>query len=199
MSKEQIMKMAEDKGISFEEMQRILDAKNDEGDEGNEGGDGEDEMFTQSELDRRISLAVEKNSKKVMQQMEERKKQEIEKARTEAEEYAKMSEREKQDADLKKRLEELEQREAMIQKQELKSQIAKDLEENGLPPTLADALIPLGDNEKIKEVIKDMRKSVEEQVNTSVGERLAGDTPPEGGGGITDDPFTKRIKKIRGK
>lgn len=196
MNKEEIERLARERGISFEEMKLQLDAQDDDG-EGEESNEGK-ETFTQSELDRRISLAVEKNSKKLMQQMEEKKQLEIEKAKTEAEEYARMTEKEKNEADMRKRLAELEERELALQRKELKAQISTDLQENDLPTTLADALIPLGDNEKIKLAIKEMKESVESQVNTAVESRLAGDTPPEGGGGITDDPFTKRIKKIRG-
>lgn len=196
MDKEAIMKMAKEQGISYDEMVALLEyEKNKDEDEDEDSKDS----FSRSELDRRISQAVETNSKRIKQELEAQKLEEIEKAKSEAEDYAKMSEREKQEAEMKKRIEELEERETQIQRKELRAQISTDLHEQNLPTTLADALIPLGDNEKIKEAIKSMKNSVDEQVKLAVEERLSGDVPPQGGGGLPDDPFTQRIKKIRGR
>lgn len=191
MDKEAIMKLAKEKGISYEEMVALL------ADEQDDDKGEADETFTRSELDRRISQAVETNSKRLKEQLEEQKKVEIEKAKNEAEEYARMTEQEKQEAQWKKRIEELEARESQLQRQELRAQISNDLSEHNLPTDLADALIPLGDSEKIKEAIKSMKASIDTQVKSAVDERLSGAVPPEGGGGLPDDPFVKRIKGIK--
>lgn len=191
MNKDEIMKLAKEKGISYDEMVAILKEEQDE------KSDNDEKTFTQSELDRRINQAVETNSKRIKEQLEEQKQAEIEKAKSEAEEYARMTEQEKLEAKMKKRIEELEAREAQLQRNELRSQITSDLQEHKLPESLVDILVPLGDSEKIKGAIKTMRESVDEQINSAVKERLAGSVPPESGGGLPDDPIKKRIKKIK--
>lgn len=153
--------------------------------------------YSQSEVDRQISKAVESAIQKQRAKWEEEKQQEIEQAKDEAAEYAKMTQKEKEEAEFKKRLEELERREKELNNRQLLNEIESDLKENELPIALADALLALQDNEKIKNKISDIKKHVDEQVNVRVKEALRQDTPNEGTKELSSDPFTAKLAKYK--
>lgn len=133
--------------------------------------------YTQSEVDRQISKAVENALEKNRAKWEEEKQEQIEKERNEAAEYAKLTQKEKEEADYKKRLEELEKRERELNNRQLASQIESDLRENNLPVAFTDSLLAIQDNEKIKEAISDIKKEFVDAINTQVKDALRQDTP----------------------
>ncbi|KGX88007.1 DUF4355 domain-containing protein [Pontibacillus litoralis] len=141
-------------------------------------GDPGKETFTQSEVDSKISKAVESALKKQQEKFEKQKQDEINKAKQDAAEYAKMTAQEKQQADYEKRMKQLEQRERELNQKQLHSEIVTDLKEDGLPTEFAESLIHLGDNEKIKDSISNIKKVFDEAVNNAVKEKLRQD-PPE--------------------
>ena len=133
--------------------------------------------YTQSEVDRQISKAVENALEKNRAKWEKEKQEQIEKERNEAAEYAKLTQKEKEEADYKKRLEELEKRERELNNRQLASQIESDLRENNLPVAFTDSLLAIQDNEKIKEAISDIKKEFVDAINTQVKDALRQDTP----------------------
>lgn len=154
-----------------------------EGEDGGQGGsDGEagSETFTKSDVDRMISKAIEKRDAKLKADFELEKQEAIEKAKAEGESYAKLTEKEKQDKQLSERQSALDAREKEIQLKELKSDIAVDLKEKGIPTTLADTLARLGTAEEIKEFTKTLASAIDEAASAKVKETLRQNTPPEG-------------------
>ncbi|WP_249260907.1 DUF4355 domain-containing protein [Virgibacillus pantothenticus] len=141
------------------------------------GDPEEKETFTKSEVDSRISKAVENAINKQRSKWEKEKQQAIEDAKKDAAEYAKMTEKEKQEADYEKRIKQLEQRERELNLKQLHSAVESDLKEDGLPTEFAESLIHLGDNEKIKEAIAGIKKQFDEAVNAAVKEKLRQNTP----------------------
>lgn len=155
------------------------------------GGDDKPATFTQSEVDRRISKAVDSALAKAQQRYEQEKQQAIEDAKRDAEAYAKMSAKEREDAEFQKRLEEVEKRERLLNEKQLLSEIESDLKENSLPLSFAEPLLKMGENETIKETISAIKKDFDAAVNERVKEELRQETPGAGGfrstGGGTPD------------
>jgi Domain of unknown function (DUF4355) len=150
----------------------------------------EKETFTKSEVDSAISKAVESALKKREKKFEQEKQQAIEDAKKDAAEYAKMTEKEKQEAEYEKRMKQLEQRERELNLKQLRSEVESDLKENGLPTEFAESLIHLEDNEKIKESIDGIKKQFDEAVNAAVKEKLRQDTPKASSGKINNSKVT---------
>ncbi|MEF2293135.1 DUF4355 domain-containing protein [Virgibacillus dokdonensis] len=154
------------------------------------------ETFSKSEVDSAISKAVNNALKKREKKFEQEKQQAIEDAKKDAAEYAKMTEKEKQEVDYQKRMKQLEQRERELNLKQLHSEIATDLKEGGLPIEFAESLIHLEDNEKIKEAITGIKKQFDEAVNAAVKEKLRQETP---GSGVGTSKGTNTIAEIRNK
>jgi len=156
-----------------------------------------EETYTRSDVDREVSKAVEKAIQNQRAKWEEEKAKEIEQAKNEAEEYAKLTQKEKEEAELNKRLEQLEAREQELNRRELLTNIQNDLKENELPVELADTLITIEDNEKIKERITTIKEFIDKSVNEKVKEALRQDTPSESTGEISNDPFAAKLRKYQ--
>jgi len=156
-----------------------------------------EDTFTRSDVDREVSKAVEKAIQNQRAKWEEEKAKELEKAKNEAIEYAKMTQKEKEEAELNKRLEQLEARERELNRRELLTNIQNDLKENELPVELADTLITIEDNEKIKERITTIKEFIDKSVNEKVKEALRQDTPSESTGEISNDPFAAKLRKYQ--
>lgn len=154
----------------------------DENTENQTNDEQDNTTFTQSEVDSQISKAVDSALKKQQAKLEKEKQAELDKAKAEAANYAKMTQKEKEDAEHQKRVKELEDRERELNNRELLSQIESDLKENELPSAFAESLLSIQDNEKIKESITDIKKQFDEAVNAKVKEALRQDTPRTGGG-----------------
>lgn len=168
---------------------------NDEITENTTNEEQENTTFTQSEVDSQISKAVAKALENGKAKWEQKKQEELEQAKNEAAEYAKMTEKEKAEAEYNKRLEELEKREKELNNRQLLSEIQSDLQANELPKELAETLLSLQDNEKIKQQIDSIKKHIDDVVNNRVKETLRQGTPNESTAEITNDPFTQRLQK----
>ena len=136
--------------------------------------------FTQSDVDSQISKAVDKALKNQQKKLEQEKQQAIDDAKKDAEAYAKMTAKEKEDAEYNKRLKQLEDRERELNNKQLLSEIETDLKDNQLPVAFAQSLLAIQDNEKIKEAVTGIKKEFDEAVNNAVKEALRQD-PPETG------------------
>jgi len=152
-----------------------------------EDPEDKDTTFTQSEVDSQISKAVDSALKKQQAKLEKEKQAELDKAKAEAAEYAKLTQKEKEEADYNKRVKALEDREQELNNKELLSQIESDLKENELPPSFAQSLLAIQDNEKIKESITDIKKQFDEAVNEAVKGKLRQDTPPAGSNSLSNN------------
>lgn len=157
----------------------------------------EETTFTQADVDRQISKAVESALSKNKAKWEEEKQAELEKAKNEAAEYAKLTQKEKEEAELTKRLGQLEQREKELNQRELLNQIQGDLKEHNLPLELADSLIHTNDSEKIKTQLTAIKQLVDNEVNARVKEALRQDTPGESNGDLSNDPFQAILNKYK--
>ena len=144
----------------------------------------------QSEFDAAISRAIASHDKNKAAEYQKQ----IEDAKAEGAAYAKLSEKERLDADLAKREQAINDREAKIQREELSISIKTDLDEKKLPTDMAEALIEIGDPDKIKAAVVSIKKSVDEVVNAAVKERLRQDDPQTGastGYSKTVNPYAK--------
>lgn len=132
----------------------------------------------EAEADRKLAKALEKKQAEWQSQLDEK----LAAERKTAEEYAKMTAKEKEDAAYKSRLSELEKREQELNKRQLLTQVEADLKDNSLPVSFASSLLTVGDNEQIKEAINAIKKDFDEAVNDAVKGKLRQDTPKAGGG-----------------
>ena len=100
---------------------------------------------------------------------------------TEAEKLAKMSEDERKQYELQRRLDDLEKKEQAMATRELKNEAIKTLTEKGLPAAVADFV--LGENaEATAKRIDTFKTTFDQAVQAAVEERLKGKTPVTGGG-----------------
>lgn len=144
--------------------------------------------LSEEELQKRIESESDKKLAKVLekkQQEFERKQEEaIQKALEEHQRLSKLSEKERQDAELTKREQEIADREADIKRKELRADAINDLTEKKLPTNFVDFLLA-DDSEKTLENINTFKTSFEEAVNNAVKEALRQETPSSGGGQIS--------------
>jgi Domain of unknown function (DUF4355) len=147
----------------------------------------------EAESDRKLAKALEKKQKEWEAQLEQR----VADAKKDAEQYAKMTQKEKEDAEFKKRLEALDKRERELNTKQLRSEVESDLKTEGLPATFADSLIKLEDNEKIKEAVSSIKKEFDDAVNNAVKEKLRQDPPESGGSKVNKNSFTSKAEMAR--
>lgn len=136
----------------------------------------EQATFTQSEVDSRISKAVESALSKTKTKLESEYSQKIEDAKKEAERLAKLSEKERKDEELKKREEQLTNRLKELEQKELKSDAISDLSTKGLPSTFADFLVQ-SDAETTLANINAFKDAFDNAVNEAVKDKLRQDAP----------------------
>lgn len=146
---------------------------------GNDQGDDDKKFFelTQSELDSQKHKAVNKALANQEKKFEQRLKEAVENARSEAESYAKLTEKEKKDKEFEKREQALAEKEKEFRLRELKSDVESDLKEKGLPTSFAESLIHLEDNEKISEVVNEIKSDFDKAVQEQVKEATRQSTP----------------------
>src|SRR5690625_3877251 len=125
--------MEEENNIENEEEVKITEENNDE--------KQDNATFTQSEVDRQISKAVESALSRREAKLEEEYAEKIEKERQDAIQYAKLTQKEQEEAEFNKRMEELEQREKELNDRQLLNQIESDLKENNLPTSFSETLL----------------------------------------------------------
>lgn len=165
------------------------------------GGDPEKLSLTQEELDAKINSEydrrVAKQQEKWNQKLEEAKKSAMEEGLSEGQKRAKMTAKEQADEDQKQREAALSKREAELNKRELTANTTDLLNEKGLPKDLAEALVELGDADKISAVVDTLQKSTEQQVNDQVKEQLRQDAPNNSSSVLDDtsNPFNQHLSK----
>jgi uncharacterized protein with von Willebrand factor type A (vWA) domain len=147
----------------------------------------------ESESDRKLAKAMEKKQKEWESQLEQR----ISDAKKDAEQYAKMTRKEREDAEFKKRLESLDKRERELNNKQLRSEVESDLKDEGLPVAFADSLIKLEDNEKIKDAVSSIKKEFDAAVNNAVKEKLRQDPPETGGSKLNNSNHTSKAEMAR--
>lgn len=146
---------------------------------GNDQEDDDKEIFelTQSELDSQKHKAVNKALANQEKKFEQRLKEAVENARSEAESYAKLTEKEKKDKEIEKREQALAEKEKEFKLRELKADVESDLKEKGLPTSFAQSLIHLEDNEQINEVVNAIKEDFDRAVQEQVKEATRQSTP----------------------
>jgi hypothetical protein len=147
----------------------------------------------EAESDRKLAKALEKKQKEWEDQLDQR----IADAKKDAEQYAKMTHKEREDAEYKKRLEALDKRERELNTKQLRSEVETDLKDEGLPAAFADSLIKLEDNEKIKEAVSSIKKEFDAAVNNAVKEKLRQDPPETGGSKLNNSSHTLKAEMAR--
>lgn len=124
--------------------------------------------FTQEEVDRIIQGRLAKERKSWEKHLEEQK--------TEAEKLANMSEKEKKAYQEKKRVEDLDAREAEITRRELTAQAKIQLADKGIPTELAE-ILNFKDADSCKKSIETVEKAFQQAVEKAVDEKLKGGKP----------------------
>lgn len=147
----------------------------------------------EAESDRKLAKALEKKQKEWDTQLDQR----IADAKKDAEQYAKMTQKEREDAEYKKRIEELDKRERELNTKQLRSDVEADLKDQGLPAAFSESLIKLEDNEKIKEAVTSIKKEFDAAVNNAVKEKLRQDPPETGGSKLNNNSHTSKAEMAR--
>jgi len=152
-----------------------------------------EDTYTRSDLDREADKRVASALAKYKKDEQER----LEKAKTEGERLAKMSADEQAAEALKHRESELKERENKIAAAELKTATVTLLQKNGLPDTMSDQLIGLGNAEAIASAVDTIKTSIDERVNAKVEELAAGSAPETGSSNLdgANDPFNDIMAK----
>lgn len=135
------------------------------------------ETYTKSEVDSAISKAVDSALKKRERKHQQDLEQAREEAKKKAESYAKLTEKEKRDKEIEEREQALAEKEKEFKLRELKSDVESDLKEKGLPTSFAESLIHLEDNEKISDVVKEIKADFDNAVQEQVKEATRQSTP----------------------
>lgn len=139
--------------------------------------DSKQETYTKNEVDSAISKAVDSALKKRDRKHQQELEQAREEARKKAESYAKLTEKEKRDKEIEEREQALAEKEKEFKLRELKSDVESDLKEKGLPTSFAESLIHLEDNEKISDVVKEIKADFDNAVQEQVKEVTRQSTP----------------------
>ncbi|QYU58203.1 DUF4355 domain-containing protein [Weissella confusa] len=128
---------------------------------------------------------------------EEEAEERIEREKSEAERLAKLSKTEREEAEAKKREEELAKREQAVKRSELKIETREQLRNSGLPVEFAD-IVMADEAEQIQENIKAVKTTFDEAVERLVNERLAQGVPRNGSGKSgAMDPFEAKLAKYK--
>lgn len=161
---------------------------------GNDQEDDDKEIFelTQSELDSQKHKAVNKALANQEKKFEQRLKEAVENARSEAESYAKLTEKEKKDKEFEKREQALAEKEKEFKLRELKADVESDLKEKGLPTSFAESLIHLEDNEQINDVVNSIKEDFDKAVQEQVKEATRQSTPYGQGSDVSSKKETSK-------
>lgn len=161
---------------------------------GNDQGDDDKKFFelTQSELDSQKHKAVNKALANQEKKFEQRLKEAVENARSEAESYAKLTEKEKKDKEFEKREQALAEKEKEFRLRELKADVENDLKDKGLPTSFAESLIHLEDNEQINDVVNSIKEDFDKAVQEQVKEATRQSTPYGQGSDVSSKKETSK-------
>ena len=149
----------------------------DDNKESENDNDSKQETYTKNEVDSAISKAVDSALKKRERKHQQELEYAREEARKKAESYAKLTEKEKRDKEIEEREQALAEKEKEFKLRELKSDVESDLKEKGLPTSFAESLIHLEDNEKISDVVKEIKADFDNAVQEQVKEATRQSTP----------------------
>lgn len=161
---------------------------------GKDQGDDDKKFFelTQSELDSQKHKAVNKALANQEKKFEQRLKEAVENARSEAESYAKLTEKEKKDKEFEEREQALAEKEKKFRLRELKADVENDLKDKGLPTSFAESLIHLEDNEQINEVVNAIKEDFDKAVQEQVKEATRQSTPYGQGSDVSSKKETSK-------
>lgn len=149
--------------------------------DGGDNGDGQQDdaqaiqFKSQSELDAYMDKHAEKALKTAREKWERESKLREEKVRTEAERLAQMTEKERQEAIEAEREKQLADREAELNRRELKANSLLELSERKLPTALIDVVV-LTDADACKKSIDAIDSAFKKAVDNAVDERLKSST-----------------------
>lgn len=149
----------------------------DDNKESENDNDSKQETYTKNEVDSAISKAVDSALKKRERKHQQELENAREEARKKAESYAKLTEKEKRDKEIEEREQALAEKEKEFKLRELKSDVESDLKDKGLPTSFAESLIHLEDNEKISDVVKEIKADFDNAVQEQVKEVTRQSTP----------------------
>lgn len=153
-----------------------------------EAGKGEPEggkTFTRDDIAKMISAEKDKWQKEHEADVEE--------AKNEAAKLAKMSAKEREDAENKKKLDDIAKREANLNRRELEVATKTELVNSDLPESFLDVVIGK-DAESTKENIKKVKELFDKEVQSEVTNRLKTDLP-KAGSATGGDSITARIQQ----
>lgn len=167
-----------------------------ENDDDNNQQQDDKKGYSQSEVDSAISKAVDKALSKQEKRFQQQLEDEVEKTRKKAENYAKLTEKEKKDKQLEERENKLKERERELNLRHLKSDVEADLKDNNLPTSFADTLILIEDNDKIKESIQSIKKDFNAAVKEQVKEATRQNTPSSGSNNHQTNSKSKSIFEL---
>lgn len=128
----------------------------------------------QAEFDRRVQKAVNTAVTKAQDKWQALTNDKL----SEAEKLAKMTKEEKEQYNLKKREQELADREANITRQELMATAKNTLADKSIPAGLAEVL-SYSDADSCNKSIETVEKAFREAVEAAVQDKLKGDAPPK--------------------
>lgn len=176
---------AEDEGTTSED-------NTDDQDENNvvDQQDNNPQTFTQEDVDRIVQGRLAKERKSWERQLEEQK--------TEADKLASMSEKEKKEYQEKKRIEDLDAREAAITRRELTAQAKVQLADEGIPTELAE-ILNFTDADSCKKSIETVKNAFQKAVEKAVNEKLKGGNPPKKAPDDIESEAAKVYKYMTGK
>ena len=179
----------------FAEDEGTTSDNNDIGDQGGSAGDDQQDntqqqTFTQEDVDRIVQGRLAKERRSWERQLEEQK--------TEAEKLASMSEKEKKEYQEKKRIEDLDAREAAITRRELTAQAKVQLADEGIPTELAE-ILNFTDADSCKKSIETVKNAFQKAVEKAVNEKLKGGNPPKKAPDDIESEAAKVYKYMTGK
>ena len=151
---------AEDEETTSEDNTNDQDGNNEDDQQ-----DNNQQTFTQEDVDRIVQGRLAKERKSWERHLEEQK--------TEAEKLANMSEKEKKEYQERKRIEDLDAREAEITRRELTAQAKIQLADKGIPTELAE-ILNFKDADSCKKSIEVVEKAFQSAVEKAVDEKLKG-------------------------
>ena len=151
---------AEDEGTTSEDNTNDQDGNNEDDQQ-----DNNQQTFTQEDVDRIVQGRLAKERKSWERHLEEQK--------TEAEKLANMSEKEKKEYQERKRIEDLDAREAEITRRELTAQAKIQLADKGISTELAE-ILNFKDADSCKKSIEVVEKAFQSAVEKAVDEKLKG-------------------------
>ena len=176
---------AEDEGTTSEDNTNDQDGNNEDDQQGNN-----QQTFTQEDVDRIVQGRLAKERKSWERHLEEQK--------TEAEKLANMSEKEKKEYQEKKRIEDLDAREAAITRRELTAQAKVQLADEGIPTELAE-ILNFTDADSCKKSIETVKNAFQKAVEKAVNEKLKGGNPPKKAPDDIESEAAKVYKYMTGK